>query len=79
MNLPVWTEADEAEFSQMLAELCRERGEAKNRGEYIKPIDLDSTNPFNIPYVRAMDKVGRNDDCPCGSGRKFKKCCLNKE
>jgi len=20
--------------------------------------------------------VGRNDDCPCGSGKKFKKCCL---
>ncbi|WP_211365126.1 SEC-C metal-binding domain-containing protein [Rhodovulum strictum] len=20
-------------------------------------------------------KVGRNDPCPCGSGRKFKKCC----
>jgi len=23
-------------------------------------------------------KVGRNDPCPCGSGKKFKKCCLNK-
>jgi len=22
-------------------------------------------------------KVGRNDPCPCGSGRKYKKCCLN--
>ena len=22
------------------------------------------------------DKVGRNDPCPCGSGRKFKKCCM---
>lgn len=26
-----------------------------------------------------MTKVGRNDPCPCGSGKKFKKCCLNKE
>ncbi len=25
-----------------------------------------------------MSVVGRNDPCPCGSGRKFKKCCLNK-
>lgn len=25
-----------------------------------------------------MNKVGRNDPCPCGSGKKFKKCCLNK-
>jgi preprotein translocase subunit SecA len=25
--------------------------------------------------VRASAKVGRNDDCPCGSGKKYKKCC----
>lgn len=23
-------------------------------------------------------KIGRNDPCPCGSGKKFKKCCLGK-
>ncbi len=25
-----------------------------------------------------MQKVGRNDPCPCGSGKKFKKCCEEK-
>ena len=25
--------------------------------------------------VRNLDKVGRNDECPCGSGKKYKKCC----
>lgn len=25
--------------------------------------------------VRNLDKVGRNDMCPCGSGKKYKKCC----
>jgi uncharacterized protein len=25
--------------------------------------------------VRDTVKIGRNDPCPCGSGRKFKKCC----
>ena len=25
--------------------------------------------------VTAEKKIGRNDPCPCGSGRKFKKCC----
>ena len=25
------------------------------------------------------EKIGRNDPCPCGSGRKFKKCCLGKD
>jgi hypothetical protein len=27
------------------------------------------------PLVRAGAKVGRNDPCPCGSGKKYKKCC----
>ncbi len=27
------------------------------------------------PFVRKDQKVGRNDPCPCGSGKKFKKCC----
>jgi methionyl aminopeptidase len=26
-----------------------------------------------------MNRIGRNDPCPCGSGRKYKKCCLTKE
>jgi hypothetical protein len=30
------------------------------------------------PFVREAPKVGRNDPCPCGSGRKFKRCCLRK-
>ena len=30
--------------------------------------------PTGEPY-RAAPKVGRNEPCPCGSGRKFKKCC----
>ena len=28
------------------------------------------------PTIYPSRKVGRNDPCPCGSGRKFKKCCL---
>ena len=27
------------------------------------------------PSIRADKKVGRNAPCPCGSGKKFKKCC----
>ena len=27
------------------------------------------------PYVRQNSKIGRNDPCPCGSGKKYKKCC----
>jgi preprotein translocase subunit SecA len=27
-----------------------------------------------IPVISGQDKVGRNDPCPCGSGKKYKKC-----
>ncbi|WP_415242478.1 SEC-C metal-binding domain-containing protein [Zhongshania sp.] len=27
------------------------------------------------PVTRTAPKVGRNEPCPCGNGRKFKKCC----
>lgn len=30
---------------------------------------------YNETIVRASEKVGRNDPCTCGSGKKFKKCC----
>lgn len=30
-------------------------------------------NPHAEP--RQVEKVGRNDPCPCGSGKKYKKCC----
>jgi uncharacterized protein len=33
--------------------------------------------PANVmAWVRERDGVGRNDPCPCGSGRKYKKCCI---
>lgn len=31
----------------------------------------------NIPYLKEEHNIGRNDLCPCGSGKKFKKCCIN--
>ncbi|MCF8237763.1 MAG: SEC-C domain-containing protein [Saprospiraceae bacterium] len=33
--------------------------------------------PFGTP-IKAEPKIGRNEPCPCGSGKKYKKCCLNK-
>jgi preprotein translocase subunit SecA len=48
---------------------------------YAKVATNRSTNqPINQSTIEAVkneqgDKVGRNDPCPCGSGKKFKKCC----
>ncbi|MDO9341390.1 MAG: SEC-C metal-binding domain-containing protein [Bacteroidales bacterium] len=32
----------------------------------------------NIPVENTEPIIGRNDPCPCGSGKKYKKCCLMK-
>lgn len=37
--------------------------------------DCGCSAPRTIMYTEP--KIGRNDPCHCGSGRKFKKCCLN--
>jgi hypothetical protein len=33
------------------------------------------TREFRLSRTAVSDKVGRNDPCPCGSGKKYKKCC----
>jgi preprotein translocase subunit SecA len=38
----------------------------------------DDTPAKKKPVRRSDDKVGRNDPCPCGSGKKYKKCCGQK-
>ena len=30
--------------------------------------------PKTAPFTRAGEKIGRNDPCPCGSGKKYKQC-----
>jgi SEC-C motif-containing protein len=32
-------------------------------------------NVIPTTVTRVGDKIGRNDPCPCGSGKKYKKCC----
>jgi hypothetical protein len=44
---------------------------------------VDSYNPIALPKCeswaeKSAIRVGRNDPCPCGSGKKFKKCCLDR-
>ncbi len=42
--------------------------EAEDDEEFLLPVET---------YVRTTPKIGRNDPCPCGSGKKYKKCCLD--
>ncbi len=45
------------------------------RVQVAKPIHAASDGSLAPSQRRADDKVGRNDPCPCGSGKKYKKCC----
>lgn len=39
---------------------------------------MDEIFTVQEPFVRGHRKIGRNEPCPCGSGKKFKQCCLGK-
>ncbi len=40
----------------------------------------DEPLPPPVEPIKKKDEApGRNDPCPCGSGRKFKQCCINKK
>ena len=41
---------------------------------YRRPIAVSDGDDLE-PYVRMQPKVGRKAPCPCGSGKKYKKCC----
>ena len=65
-----------------------------SQGDFaVTNVDRETTHSFRYPSVERIDfveqsrkqrtvkappKVGRNDPCPCGSGKKYKHCCLNK-
>ena len=75
---PPHPDGDLTLFGETIAELsCWHcfRPQARTR-------DRDDWAPRGIPYVSERNpfrKVGRNDPCPCGSGKKFKKCCLTSD
>ena len=46
------------------------------RTQVARPIEAShGEGTVNKPKKRAAGKVGRNDPCHCGSGKKYKKCC----
>ena len=36
------------------------------------------THDYRVANIAHSDKIGRNDPCPCGSGKKYKNCCGKK-
>ncbi|HBQ63387.1 MAG TPA: hypothetical protein DD727_00365 [Clostridiales bacterium] len=66
---PQGTGIKEAEVLQEMKEMSRQYGMNIDSIE-----SLDELNCWTQPTVN-QNQAGRNDPCPCGSGRKYKKCC----
>ena len=45
------------------------------REQVAKETGTNKDDSANAPVQRKTEKVGRNDPCPCGSGKKYKYCC----
>ncbi len=43
-----------------------------------KRLEIRKAHAKSKTVINTEEKIGRNDPCPCGSGKKYKKCCLNK-
>ena len=60
-------------ISQFLLKASIEQN--SNRTQTIKGKSNDSKEAEKKAPIKKEKKVGRNDPCPCGSGKKYKQCC----
>jgi len=69
IETPKPIEETDPEFASRLKWWC-------NEGHTAHPdVRIDDT-PISPEPIRVEKTAGRNDPCPCGSGKKYKKCCL---
>jgi len=69
--------AKEEEVKEMKVE--RKQTFILSRGEAAQGAGGETEDGKGVTVRREGKKVGRNDPCPCGSGKKYKRCCLLKE
>jgi HEAT repeat protein len=73
-------EFDLSDFDDMDDDLTEEDFEDDPDDLPDLPASLDDRAPrHTAPIHNDNPKVGRNDPCPCGSGKKYKKCCIDKQ
>ena len=63
------------DFVDRPAQRTQAQGGGDMPGQAPKPQDTRKPETFR----REAPNVGRNDPCPCGSGKKYKNCCMNKD
>ena len=88
-DLKIWhyfkTEEERAESSRKLDNLMKGvlsehqklKPDKSDDESIIKTEQIAWNSNYDGTFVREIPKVGKNELCPCGSGRKYKKCCMN--
>ncbi|MDO9562311.1 MAG: DUF1186 domain-containing protein [Bradyrhizobium sp.] len=71
---PLYADGDLSLFGETVAEMSR-------WDAFMPQMQTDETpewaqDSLGMPVRDPLRKIGRNDPCPCGSGKKFKRCCL---
>jgi len=80
MMFSIYTESVKRLFSvQVVTQEAVEKFEQKEQKKEAE-VQKNTTAPTleKEPVKRTAPKIGRNDPCPCGSGKKFKQCCMGK-
>ncbi|HEU0019583.1 MAG TPA: SEC-C metal-binding domain-containing protein, partial [Thermoleophilaceae bacterium] len=49
-------------------------GAVQNAADYVAGDEIQAPPVIETRHVAEEDRIGRNDPCPCGSGKKYKKC-----
>lgn len=67
-------ERHELELKEMADKVREEQELEEQKKEFRKMLGLDKK-----PFVKSFKIPGRNETCPCGSGKKYKKCCMEED
>jgi SEC-C motif len=82
---PIWKREAEERLASQERRMKEMRGMFQVSAPPAKPTPARPREPNEFlerkptPVLRTEKSVGRNDPCPCGSGKKFKKCCISKD
>ncbi len=82
LNVPAAARDDVPELCALFLTHLEEEGRlggGRLLGAYVRALKesyLEAASGKKKPFVRPGSKIGRNDPCPCGSGKKYKACCL---
>jgi hypothetical protein len=84
-EFPLWKRESEDRWAKQQRQIKEFEGFAKAPPLPVLPLKSSAAKERDdfpirktMPFLRLKKDTGRNDPCPCGSGKKFKKCCIGK-